>query len=103
MTKGMKILIAITGVLATACIALGITLFVSTMNHKETTPVVSGQLLSFNGNIKNKMLYKAGIIPALFFTFQSFYFPISYMRRNRYNCLYCCTSVRNTYHWDLLC
>lgn len=44
MTKGMKILIAITGVLATACIALGITLFVSTMNHKETTPVVSRQL-----------------------------------------------------------
>lgn len=44
MTKGMKILIAITGVLATACIALGITLFVSTVNHKETTPVVSGQL-----------------------------------------------------------
>lgn len=44
MTKGMKILIAITGVLATVCIALGITLFVSTMNHKEATPVASGQL-----------------------------------------------------------
>lgn len=38
MTKSTKILIAITGVLATACIALGITLFVSTMNHKEATP-----------------------------------------------------------------
>lgn len=34
----MKILIAITGVLATVCIALGIALFVSTMNHKEATP-----------------------------------------------------------------
>ena len=38
MTKGMKILIAITGVLAAVCIALGITLFVSTLNHKEATP-----------------------------------------------------------------
>lgn len=39
MTKGMKILIAITGVLATVCIALGIALFVSTLNHKEATPI----------------------------------------------------------------
>lgn len=38
MTKGMKILIAITGVLAAVCIALGIALFVSTLNHKEATP-----------------------------------------------------------------
>lgn len=38
MTKGMKILITITGVLATVCIALGIALFVSTLNHKEATP-----------------------------------------------------------------
>lgn len=38
MTKGMKILITITGVLAAVCIALGIALFVSTMNHKEATP-----------------------------------------------------------------
>lgn len=43
MTKGMKILIVITGVLAAACIALGITLFVSARNHKETTPVVAEQ------------------------------------------------------------
>lgn len=43
MTKGMKILIAVTGVLATVCIALGITLFVSEKNHKETTPVVAEQ------------------------------------------------------------
>lgn len=43
MTKGMKILIAITGVLATVCIALGITLFVSAKNHKEATPVVAEQ------------------------------------------------------------
>ena len=34
----MKILITITGVLATVCIALGIALFVSTLNHKEATP-----------------------------------------------------------------
>lgn len=39
MTKGMKILITITGVLATVCIALGIALFVSTLNHKEATPI----------------------------------------------------------------
>lgn len=39
MTKGMKILIVITGVLATVCIALGIALFVSTLNHKEATPI----------------------------------------------------------------
>lgn len=43
MTKGMKILIAVTGVLAAACIALGVAIFVSTKNHKEATPVVAEQ------------------------------------------------------------